>query len=103
MGCDGPGYWNANIVIATVIFARKCSGAVAFLNEWLKHCCDRSAVTDDPNVCGLPDLEGYLQHRWDQAILSVLAAKYSVETFRNPTVWGNFLEAPRVSGWKEKK
>jgi hypothetical protein len=102
MGCDGPKYWNANIVIATIIIVRKSSGAVAFINEWLKHCCDRSAITDEPNVCGLPDLEGYAQHRWDQAILSVLAAKYSLETFRNPTVWGNFLKLPecRVEGEK---
>jgi hypothetical protein len=102
MGCDGPSYWNATIVIATIIVLRKSADSMALVEEWLTYCCDRAAITDDPNLCGLRDLEGYTQHRWDQAILSVLAAKYSLETFRNPTVWGNFLKLPefRVEGEK---
>jgi hypothetical protein len=102
MGCDEPKYWSAMIVIATIILLRKSSHSMALVEEWLKYCCDRAAITDDPNLCGLPDLEGYAQHRWDQAILSVLAAKYSLETFRNPTIWGNFLKLPefRVQGEK---
>jgi hypothetical protein len=100
MECDGPKYWNANIVIATIILLRKSVSSMALVDEWLKYCCDRAAITDDPNLCGLPELEGYAQHRWDQAILSILAAKYSLETFRNPTMWGNFLKLPefRVQG-----
>jgi hypothetical protein len=100
MGCDSPMYWNANKVIATILVARKCPAAIQFVQEWLTHCCDRAAITDDPNICGKKDLRGFLQHRWDQAILSVLAAKCSLETFRNPTVWGNFLKLPqfRVAG-----
>ncbi len=95
MGCDAPRYWNANKVIATILVMRKCATALGFLQEWMKYCCDRAAITDDPNACGKADLRGFLQHRWDQAILSVLAAKHAMETFRNPTVWGNFLKLPR--------
>ncbi len=64
------------------------------------YCQDRASVTDDPNVCGKNNLPEYVQHRHDQAILSVLAAKHRVETFRNPTVGGNFLKPPqyRVAG-----
>jgi hypothetical protein len=100
MDCDSDLFWNANKVIATILVIRKCDFAVKFLNEWLYYCKDRAAITDDPNVSGLDDLPGYLQHRWDQAILSVLTAKHSLETFRNPTLWGNFLKLPRyrISG-----
>lgn len=100
MGCDSPMYWNANKVIATILVLRKCPTAIQFVQEWLTYCRDRAAITDDPNICGKKDLRGFLQHRWDQAILSVLAAKYSLETFRNPSVWGNFLKLPqfRVAG-----
>jgi len=99
-GCDKKEFWDANKVIATILVVRKCSSALTFLNEWLHHCQDRVAITDDPNICGNADLPGYLQHRWDQAILSVLAAKYKIETFRNPTLWGNYLKLPqcRVAG-----
>jgi hypothetical protein len=100
MNCDAATYWNANHVIATTLVLRRTPGALSFVREWLAYCCDRAAITDDPNVCGRRNLWGFLQHRWDQAILSILAAKYSLETFRNPTVWGNYLKLPkyRVSG-----
>lgn len=99
MGCDSAEYWNANKLIATLLLVRKCEFAVSFVGEWLHHAQDRAALTDDPNVCGLPDLPGFLQHRHDQAILSVLAAKHRVETYRNPALWGNYLKLPafRVS------
>lgn len=100
MDCDAPKYWDANKVIATILVMRKCAAVVGFLREWLRYCCDRAVITEDPNIYGKNDLRGFLQHRSDQAILSVLAAKYSLETFRNPTVWGNFLKLPqfRIDG-----
>jgi hypothetical protein len=100
MGCDAAEYWDAHKLIATVVVVRKCELAIQFVKEWLHYCKDRAAITDDPNQCGLPELPGFLQHRHDQAILSVLAAKHRIETFRNPSVWGNFLKLPefRVEG-----
>jgi hypothetical protein len=95
MNCDKSKYWDANMVIATILVLRKCSFALAFVEEWLNYCCDRAAITDDQNIYGRENLSGYLQHRWDQSILSILAAKHSLETFRNPTLWGNFLKIPR--------
>jgi hypothetical protein len=100
MNCDAPNFWESNEVIATILVLRKCATAISIVREWQSYCCDRRAITDDPNILGKPNLRGYLQHRWDQAILSVLAVKHSIETFRNPTVWGNYLKLPefRVSG-----
>lgn len=100
LGCDEAKYWNANGVIATILVIRKCEMALVFLKEWLHYCQDRAAITDDDNTCGMPDLPEFLQHRWDQAILSVLAAKHEIETFRNPSMWGNFLKLPefRIPG-----
>jgi len=100
MGCDEPKYWNHTKVIATILLLRKCIFTLSVLREWLHYCCDRAVITNDPSVCGLPELPGFLQHRNDQAILSVLATKHALETFRNPTLWGNFLKlaAFRVPG-----
>lgn len=94
MDCDKPIYWNAVKVIATILVVRKCPFVHSFLSEWLHYCQDRAAITNDPNQYGRNDLPGYLQHRWDQSILSVLAAKYNLETYRNPTLWGNYLKLP---------
>ncbi len=100
MGCDEPLYWDAKKVIATLLVIRKKDSTLALLEEWLAFCQDRAAITDDVNVCGQPDLPGYLVHRHDQSILSILATKHRLETFRNPTFWGNFLKSPpfRVTG-----
>jgi hypothetical protein len=100
LNCDAPKYWNAHAAIATILVLRKCAAALSVMEEWLTHCYDRAAITDDPNICGQKNLRGFLQHRWDQSILSLLAAKHSLETFRNPTVWGNFLKLPefRIAG-----
>jgi hypothetical protein len=94
MGCDAAPYWDAPKVIATVLLVRKTTETTAFIAEWLQYCTDRACVSDDANICGLANLDGFLQHRWDQAILSVLAAKHQLETFRNPSEWGNFLKMP---------
>jgi hypothetical protein len=94
LGCDEAKYWDSFEVIATVLVLRKCEFVLRFLKEWLGYCRDARAITDQPNTCGMKDLPGFIQHRWDQAILSVLAAKHSLETYRNPTLWGNFLKLP---------
>ena len=100
MGCDAPKHWDAVKVIATVVIVRKSESTMRFLGEWLSHCKDPAAVTHEESYCGEPELEGFLVHRWDQAILSVLASKHRIETYRNPSVWGNFLKLPefRVPG-----
>jgi len=94
LGCDAPEFWDSTKVIATLLVVRKGAASLAFLAEWLHHCQDRAAITDDPSTSGLRELKGYRQHRWDQSILSVLAAKHQLETFRSPTKWGNFLKLP---------
>lgn len=98
LGCDRKEYWDANKVIATLLVIRNCSSSRAFLAEWLKFCQDPIAVTNARSTH--PELRGFIQHRSDQSILGVLAAKHGIETFRNPTLWGNFLKLPeyRVPG-----
>lgn len=98
LGCDAREFWDARKVIATLLVIRNCAPARAFIAEWLKHCQDRRSISNDPSV--RRELRGFIQHRSDQSILSVLAAKHRIETFRNPTVWGNFLKMPehRVAG-----
>lgn len=98
LGCDRREYWNAPKVIATLLVIRNCSFSRDFLSEWLKFCQDPIAVTNARSTHS--ELRGFIQHRSDQSILSVLAAKHRIETFRNPTLWGNFLKMPeyRVAG-----
>jgi hypothetical protein len=95
MGCDSPQIWLSPMVMATVLVIRKCDASIALLQEWLSYCTDPAIITDDPSISGMPELTQFLQHRHDQSILSVLAARDAIETYRNPTRWGNYLKMPR--------
>jgi hypothetical protein len=52
---------------------RPTQNAFEFLETWLYHCEDARCLTDQPNVCGMPNHTGFIEHRHDMAILTLLA------------------------------
>lgn len=52
-----------------------CLEAFDFLKAWLSACSDPRILTDMENTQGLPNLQGFKDHRHDQAVLSLLAYK----------------------------
>lgn len=63
-----------------VVFYRKSPEAIRFLKEWLHTCETRlDLVNDDPSKT--PNFPGFIDHRHDQSVFSVLSKLYSVETF----------------------
>jgi hypothetical protein len=87
--CDEPKYWNAPMTNGAVSLWVKNEENFIFLNEWLHYLRDTRIVTDDPNMCGKPNFMEFKDHRHDQAVLTLLVAKYNFELFRDPTQWGN--------------
>jgi len=71
MGCDTPEYHNAIQVEAGIIVVKKTVRTMELISEWLKLCQDRVLISNDENKLGLPNLEGFVFHRWDQSILSL--------------------------------
>ena len=45
---------------------------------------DARILCDGPNVCGLPNLDGFRDHRHDQSILTILAIKHGIKTHPSP-------------------
>lgn len=78
MGCDTPEYHDHIQLEAGLCLFRKSQRAFDFLAEWMRYCCDKRIVTDDPNTCGLDNFPSFKEHRWDQAILCNLAIKQKV-------------------------
>lgn len=74
MNCDSEEYWNSFMVWAGVIVVRKT--AVALLDEFRIWCESRRIISDDDNVCGLPNFPGFVQNRSEQAILALMQVKY---------------------------
>ncbi len=89
MGCDEPYYWNSRMLHAAFSVWMKTEKNVEFISEWLRYVKDRRIITNEPNTCGLPNLPDFAEHRYDQAVLSLLSLKHGRELYREPTQFSN--------------
>jgi len=89
MECDSEPYWKSPHCDAAFSLFRKNEQVIQFLSEWLNYGRDARILTDLENTCGKKNLPGYIEHRWDQSILSLLAQKYRLSLYRMPTQFGN--------------
>jgi hypothetical protein len=96
MGCDEARYWDGLHLDAAFQIYMNNRFSRSFVHEWLSYAKDERIITDLPNTCGLADLEGFVSHRSDQSILSLLAIKYDLEIFRVPSQFGNYYKMPEV-------
>ena len=107
MGCDTEKYWNTIQLEAGIIGLRKTPYTVSIIEEYLKFCSDPKIIKDGPNSCGLPNFPTYIDHRYDQSILSNIKAKYGINPSLNIRYhvecniweslkyWGNIKEFER--------
>ncbi len=92
MDCDRPSYWEAPHLLGSFLLCRKNPESLEFVQEWLRYCSDERILTDLPNTLGKENLPGFVDHRHDQAVLSLLAARKGIDVCRDPTQWGNYLK-----------
>jgi hypothetical protein len=85
MKCDDPSYYNSPLIHANLQVYRKCPAAISFLEEVLSTCTTKELITDAPNSCGLPDLPGFIDHRHDQSVFSLLAHQKKLRIFMDPS------------------
>jgi hypothetical protein len=78
MGAMEEKYYDAMQVEAGICGFRNDPEALAFVGEWLAACRNENILTDAANVCGLPNFPEFVDHRHDQAILTILAIKHQV-------------------------
>ncbi len=85
MNCDEKKYWDHCQIQATFSVWRRTEKSLMFLQEWLDCCCDARLITDDPNTCGLANLDGFVAHRHDQSILTNLVLKHEIICYGSPS------------------
>ena len=83
---------TSKMVDASIMLFRKSERSMAFVKEWLHYCCDRRIISNDKNVMGKQNPQGFIMHIYDQSIISILAAKQHIELFRCPSQYGNHLK-----------
>lgn len=88
MGQDEPKYWDSQAGVARFMVFRNDAASRAFLEEWLRWCCVPQCNTVDPSTLG-PELEGFKEHRFEQAIMTNLAHKYGHHLYREACAYGN--------------
>ena len=67
---------------------------MAFVSQWLTYAQDSRAITDDDNVLGSSNYPDFRGHRHDQSILSLLAKKWGLTVYPDPSQWGRSHNRP---------
>jgi hypothetical protein len=68
---------------------KKNAFTLEFLKEYQAYCEDERIVTDLPNTCGQPNYSDFRVHRHDQSVFSLLTKKYNIDSYPDPTQFGN--------------
>lgn len=71
-------YTDVNQIQGTYIFFRKCDYSVSFVKEWLELCTNEHLISDNPNI-NKNNFSDFIDHRHDQAILSLLVYNKGIE------------------------
>ncbi|MBO9204581.1 MULTISPECIES: hypothetical protein [Niastella] len=100
MDADQKKYYRGIQCDASFALFRKSPEAIQFLNDWMKYGRDIRVISSDPNTLGKKNLPDFIEHRWDQSILSILAMQYQIPFYRMPSQYGNHYKMPdyRVPG-----
>lgn len=99
MNCDNENIFNkeySDQYGASYLFIRKTEKSTKLIKQWLFFCEDERAISDNPNVLGLPNYPEFIDHRHDQSILSLLCKKYDIVPIYDITQCGNSY---RVEDW----
>lgn len=86
MGCDTLEYTEQRQCMGGCFILKKTEKIVRIMREWLMYAQQYQIIADTSNVCGLDNYEGFVEHRHDQSILSILQKKYDVITIEETTV-----------------
>jgi tetratricopeptide (TPR) repeat protein len=84
MGCDAPRFWNAPQIQTSFSLWQKNKASLDFVREWLAFCCDRAILSDELDVGGAANLPHFLDHRFDQSVLTNLAILRAVSAYGSP-------------------
>lgn len=92
-GSDNKKYWFGLQCDASFCLFKKTPIAIRFLEQWFDYCRDERILTDMPNTMGKKNLPGFLAHRHDQSVLSLMAISNSIILYRIPSQYGNHYKS----------
>ena len=81
---------EAEQVVATCFFMKVCEFTRQFVEDWLFF-CELDELIDD-SESNTPNDDAFIEHRHDQAILSLLAFKFGFHPHWFPAQYGNYVK-----------
>ena len=82
MNSDNSEYHNHVQLEAGVVGFNPTEFNKQLINDWFEYSTNKNILTEEPNICGLPNLENYREHRYDQSILTNLFIKNKLTSYR---------------------
>lgn len=76
---------DLNSVIGTAIILRKCEASEHIMRQWMHLCTHTNLLDDSPSVA--PNHPEFIEHRHDQAILSLLIRQYGCYVTLDNETW----------------
>ena len=95
LDADLPEFWDLQQLWAGLQVYRNGPESRRFVDALLAACRDPRILTDMPNTKGPPDLPGFVAHRHDQAVLTIIAHRLGAYLLPDPTQWGGPANAAR--------
>ena len=84
---------------ATNLFLKKCTKSINFIQEWLEVIYSNFSLIDN-SQSNSPNFPGFVEHRHDQSILSILCKKYNVSFASSYEYWYPKAQNPYKPDWK---
>jgi len=84
MGCDTPEVRDHCQVQATFSIWQASAESRAFVSEWTRWCLDLRAVADEREDTATTETEDFIDHRYDQSVLTNLVVSRGLRAFGDP-------------------
>lgn len=100
LDCNEDIYKNSNQIQATYVFFRCCQESRDFIKEWLSLCENKELMEPASGlILDKPVGNGFVAHREDQSMLSLLCKKKSIKPHRDPSQRGKYPETFYTSAY----
>ena len=89
---------NTQTIEATILFIRKCQNSLNILEQWINPIYhDFCLIDDSPSRSN--NMEGYIEHRHDQSIFSIVCKLNNIETLPAYEYWYPSINNQYKSDW----
>ena len=82
---DGPKYTHTAQRCGGWFLLKKDNNSRNFINQCHKYALDYRIITDSPNEMGLNNYDGFITHRHDESLISIVSKKWNLYPYRNPS------------------